>query len=91
MSLITILESLNRPSTTLPLCIFQGKQLLCGVDCYGMLVSLAFRLAVLAVGTWALHCGRPARAALPRLRLFRCVVAALALVFLVSFWLFYAR
>ena len=70
---------------------FQGKQLLCGVDCYGMLVSLAFRLAVLAVGTWALHYGRPARASLPRLRLFRCVVGALALVFLVSFWLFYAR
>ena len=44
---------------------FQGKQLLCGVDCYGMLVSLAFRLAVLAIGTWALHY-RPARASLPR-------------------------
>ena len=55
-----------------------------------MLVSLAFRLAVLATGTWAVFC-RPSRASVPRLRLFRCVVAALATVFLASFWLFYAR
>jgi hypothetical protein len=41
------------------------KQLICGVDCYGMLVSLAFRMAVLAIGTWAVFFRR-ARATLPR-------------------------
>ena len=29
------------------------NQMTCGVDCDGMLVSLAFRLAVLAIGSWA--------------------------------------
>ncbi len=67
----------------------KSKQLVCGVDCYGMLVSLAFRMAVLAVGTWAVFF-RPSRATLPRMRIFRAVVSALAAVFLVSFWLFYA-
>ena len=64
-------------------------QLLCGVECDGLLVSLAFKLLVLVIGSWALFF-RHSRASLPRIRIYRTVISVLILIFLVSFWLFYA-
>ena len=55
-----------------------------------MLVSLAFKLFVLAVGTWAVFFRRP-RATLPRIQIYRALVCTLIVVFLTSFWLFYVR
>ena len=64
-------------------------QLQCGVECDGLLVSLAFKLFILAVGSWAVF-ARPARATLPRVQVYRAVIRFLVLLLLVSFWLFYA-
>lgn len=64
------------------------QQLYCGVECDGMLVSLAFKIFVLAAGSWAMF-ARQSRATLPRIRIFRTLVCLLIVVFLVSFWLFY--
>ena len=55
-----------------------------------MLVSLAFKLFTLAVGTWAVFFRRP-RATLPRIQIYRALVCTLIVVFLTSFWLFYVR
>lgn len=65
------------------------SQLQCGVECDGMLVSLAFKLFTLVVGTWAVFMRRT-RSTLPRVHIYRALVCLLILVFLVSFWLFYA-
>eukprot|EP00095_Tigriopus_kingsejongensis_P007835 maker-scaffold1517_size37798-snap-gene-0.9 protein:Tk07835 transcript:maker-scaffold1517_size37798-snap-gene-0.9-mRNA-1 annotation:"van-gogh" len=64
------------------------QQLYCGVECDGMLVSLAFKLFVLAAGCWAVF-ARESRATLPRIRIFRSLVCLLVVVILISFWLFY--
>jgi len=65
------------------------SDLVCGVECDGMIVSLAFKLVVLALGTWAVFLRR-SRATLPRIRIFRALVSLLTVVFIASFWLFYA-
>lgn len=64
-------------------------QLQCGVECDGMLVALSFKLFVLAIGTWAVFYRNP-RSTLPRIHIYRALVCLLIVVFLVSFWLFYA-
>jgi vang-like len=68
----------------------QHFQLICGVECDGALVSMAFKLFTLVVGSWAVFL-RPSRATLPRVRVYRALVCLLILVFLVSFWLFYVN
>ena len=67
----------------------RSNQLQCGVECDGMLVSLSFKLFTLAVGTWALFYRNP-RSTLPRIHIYRALVCLLIVVFLISFWLFYA-
>ncbi|PIK39321.1 strabismus-like protein [Apostichopus japonicus] len=49
---------------------------------------MAFKLFILAVGTWALFVRKP-RYTLPRLYVYRLAVLALILVLLVAYWLFY--
>merc|ERR1719195_1073818 len=56
----------------------------------GLLVSLAFKLFVLVIGTWGLFYRR-SRATLPRIHIYRALVCVLIVVFLISFWLFYIR
>jgi len=62
--------------------------LTCGAECKGALVSLAFKLVLLAAAAWAIFL-RPAVASMPRIFLFRTLV--ILLVFVCSFvhWLFY--
>ena len=67
----------------------RNSQLHCGVECDGMLVSLGFKLFTLAIGTWAVFYRNP-RSTLPRIHIYRALVCLLIVVFLVSFWLFYA-
>jgi vang-like len=67
----------------------QHRQFLaCGAECKGLLVSLAFKLVLLAAGAWAVFLRRP-RATMPRIFLFRAVVLVLVLVCTFAYWLFY--
>lgn len=60
----------------------------CDVTCDGMLISFAFKLLILLIGTWAVFFRKP-KTTLPRIFVFRALVSLLVLVFLISFWLFY--
>lgn len=63
-------------------------QHVCEAECKGLLVSLAFKLVLLAAGAWAIFL-RPSVAIMPRIFLFRSII--ILLVFVCSFvhWLFY--
>uniref|UniRef100_A0A8C6SR15 Vang-like protein n=1 Tax=Neogobius melanostomus TaxID=47308 RepID=A0A8C6SR15_9GOBI len=60
----------------------------CGTPCEGLYVSLAFKLLVLLISSWALFL-RPPRATLPRFYVFRCLLMVLVFLFVASYWLFY--
>ncbi|KAF3857927.1 hypothetical protein F7725_011128 [Dissostichus mawsoni] len=60
----------------------------CGTPCEGLYVSLAFKLLVLLISSWALFL-RPPRATLPRFFVFRCLLMVLVFLFVASYWLFY--
>jgi len=60
----------------------------CDVTCDGMLISFAFKLLILLIGSWGVFFRHP-RNTLPRIFVFRAMVSLLVFVFIVSFWLFY--
>lgn len=60
----------------------------CGTACEGLFISVAFKLLILLLAVWALFF-RPQRAGLPRVFVFRALLAVLVLLFVVSYWLFY--
>ncbi|XP_029478969.1 vang-like protein 2 [Oncorhynchus nerka] len=60
----------------------------CGTPCEGLYVSLAFKLLVLLISSWALFL-HPPRATLPRFFVFRCLLMVLVFLFVASYWLFY--
>lgn len=60
----------------------------CGTACEGLFISVAFKLLILLLAVWALFF-RPARAGLPRVYVFRALLAVLVLLFVISYWLFY--
>uniref|UniRef100_A0AAG5DP54 Vang-like protein n=1 Tax=Anopheles atroparvus TaxID=41427 RepID=A0AAG5DP54_ANOAO len=62
--------------------------LACNAECKGMLVSLAARLLLLAIGLWALFFRKPV-ATMPRIFLFRSSALALVLIASFAYWLFY--
>lgn len=61
----------------------------CGTPCEGLYVSLAFKLLVLLISSWALFL-RPPRATLPRFFVFRSLLMVLVFLFVASYWLFYS-
>lgn len=65
-----------------------AKLLACGAECKGQLVSLAFKLIILAVGAWAVFLRKP-NATLPRIFLFRAAILVFVLVCTFAYWLFY--
>lgn len=67
---------------------WHDEQLVCGPQCDGMLISFAFKLLILAAGSWALFFRQP-KATMPRIFIFRAVILALVFVFTFSYWLFY--
>lgn len=83
ISLITPLAFL-----ALPQLLWRDSLDPCGTPCEGLYISLAFKLLILLFSTWALFL-RPARAALPRFFVFRCLLLALVFLFVASYWLFY--
>ncbi|XP_028847777.1 vang-like protein 1 isoform X2 [Denticeps clupeoides] len=60
----------------------------CGTACEGLFISVAFKLLILLLATWALFL-RPSRASMPRIFVFRALLALLVLLLVVSYWLFY--
>lgn len=60
----------------------------CTVECEGLLISMAFKLLILLIGTVALFFRQP-RATMPRVFVFRVVVMFLVFVLTFAFWLFY--
>lgn len=60
----------------------------CGTPCEGLYISLAFKLLILLISTWALFL-RPPRASFPRFFVYRCLLLALVFLFVASYWLFY--
>ncbi|CAK1585126.1 unnamed protein product [Parnassius mnemosyne] len=67
----------------------QRIQLLsCTAECKGILLSLAFKLVLLAIGVWAVFL-RPRNAILPRIFVFRAMTLVILAVCSFSYWLFY--
>lgn len=62
--------------------------LACGSECKGLLVSMAVRLLLLAIGLWALFM-RHLPATMPRIFLYRAVVLLLVTLSTFAYWLFY--
>eukprot|EP00096_Caligus_rogercresseyi_P008972 TRINITY_DN2957_c0_g1_i1.p1 TRINITY_DN2957_c0_g1~~TRINITY_DN2957_c0_g1_i1.p1 ORF type:complete len:632 (+),score=167.30 TRINITY_DN2957_c0_g1_i1:297-2192(+) len=71
--------------------LFQLKehQLLCHIECDGLLVAMSFKLLALILGTWGVFYRR-SRSSLPRIRVYRALISSLVLLFVVTFWLFYS-
>lgn len=65
-----------------------AKLLACSAECKGQLVSLAFKMAVLAVGAWAVFL-RKTHATVPRFFVYRTAILALVFVCSIAYWLFY--
>lgn len=72
----------------LPHLLWPEKLQSCGMACEGLFISVAFKLLILLLAVWALFF-RPTRASLPRVLIFRALLAVLVLLFVVSYWLFY--
>lgn len=67
---------------------FRAEQLRCPAECEGLLISLTVKLALLALGTWAVF-WRPTRATMPRIFFLRTLVLLLVLVTTFAYCLFY--
>ncbi|XP_073407170.1 vang-like protein 1 isoform X4 [Dendrobates tinctorius] len=61
----------------------------CGAICEGLYISVAFKLLILILGSWAVFFRSP-RYVLPRLVEFRALLILLLSLLLLSYWLFYA-
>ncbi|XP_055259356.1 vang-like protein 2 isoform X1 [Moschus berezovskii] len=60
----------------------------CGTACEGLFISVAFKLLILLLGSWALFFRRP-KASLPRVFALRALLMVLVFLLVVSYWLFY--
>ena len=61
----------------------------CDTDCEGYLISFAFKLLILIIGSWALFIRRP-KANMPRVFAFRALVIFLLFLLSFAYWLFYS-
>uniref|UniRef100_A0A8C8DSR1 Vang-like protein n=1 Tax=Oryzias sinensis TaxID=183150 RepID=A0A8C8DSR1_9TELE len=73
----------------LPHLLWPDKLQKCGTACEGLYISIAFKLLILLLAVWGLFF-RPPRASLPRVFAFRALLSVLVLLFVISYWLFYA-
>ncbi|XP_077202387.1 vang-like protein 1 [Paroedura picta] len=72
----------------LPQILWRNELQACGTACEGLFLSVAFKLLILLIGTWALFF-RPPKAKLPRLFVFRALTSILTFLLVFSYWLFY--
>ncbi|KAG8429520.1 hypothetical protein GDO86_019963, partial [Hymenochirus boettgeri] len=84
------LFSLLTPPTfiVLPQILWGSKLHPCSVTCEGLYISVAFKLLLLVLATWAVFL-RPPRSSLPRLVEFHALLLVLLFLLLTSYWLFY--
>ncbi|XP_015267605.1 PREDICTED: vang-like protein 2 [Gekko japonicus] len=72
----------------LPQLLWGEKLEPCGTPCEGLFISVAFKLLILLLGSWALFFRRP-KAFFPRIFVFRALLMVLVFLLVVSYWLFY--
>ncbi|KAF5905459.1 vang-like protein 1 isoform X1, partial [Clarias magur] len=72
----------------LPRLLWPEKLRPCGTACEGLFISVAFKLLILLLAMWALFF-RPSKATMPRIFIFRSLLAMLAFLLVLSYWLFY--
>ena len=60
----------------------------CDAQCEGLLISFAFKLLILLIGSWALFFRKP-KATMPRIFIFRALILFLIFILTFSYWLFY--
>ncbi|XP_066473055.1 vang-like protein 1 isoform X1 [Tiliqua scincoides] len=72
----------------LPQILWRSELAPCGTVCEGLFISVAFKLLILLIGTWALFFRQP-KADLPRVFVFRTLILVLVLLLVFSYWLFY--
>ena len=60
----------------------------CGIECEGLLIGIAFKMFILVLGSWAIFCRKP-RNILPKLNELRALLVFFLLIMTFSFWLFY--
>ncbi|XP_061494914.1 vang-like protein 1 isoform X2 [Rhineura floridana] len=72
----------------LPQILWRSELEPCGTACEGLFISVAFKLLILLIGTWALFFRQP-KAALPRVFVFRTLILLLIVLLVFSYWLFY--
>ncbi|XP_067260362.1 vang-like protein 1 [Chanodichthys erythropterus] len=72
----------------LPHLFWSDRLRACGTACEGLFISVVFKLLILLLALWALFF-RPRKASLPRIFVFRALLATLVLLIVLSYWLFY--
>ncbi|NXN92418.1 VNG2A protein, partial [Rhinopomastus cyanomelas] len=72
----------------LPQLLWRDELEPCGTPCEGLFISVAFKLLILLLGSWALFFRRP-KAFFPRVFIFRALLMVLVFLLVVSYWLFY--
>jgi hypothetical protein len=60
----------------------------CGIECEGLLIGIAFKLFIVAVGDWAIFVRRP-KNILPKVNELRALLVFLVIIIMFAFWLFY--
>ena len=89
-SVLALLSSLSPVAMVMlpKLNLWQWETNVCVPKCEGLLISFAFKLLILLIGTWALFFRRP-KATMPRIFIFRALILFLVFVLTFAFWLFY--
>ncbi|XP_066063055.1 vang-like protein 2 [Chamaea fasciata] len=72
----------------LPQLLWRDELEPCGTPCEGLFISVAFKLLILLLASWALFFRRP-KAFFPRVFVFRATLMVLVFLLVVSYWLFY--
>lgn len=72
----------------LPRLLWSERLRPCGTACEGLFISVAFKLLILLLAMWALFF-QPSKATMPRIFVFRSLLAMLAFLLVLSYWLFY--
>ncbi|KAM9485361.1 vang-like protein 1 [Salvelinus alpinus] len=72
----------------LPAVLWPARLQACGSACEGLFLSVSCKLLILLLAVWAIFL-RQARASLPRVCVYRALLAILTLLLTISYWLFY--
>ncbi|XP_039944138.1 vang-like protein 2 isoform X2 [Hirundo rustica] len=86
---LALLAFLTPPAfLLLPQLLWREQLEPCGAPCEGLFISVAFKLLVLLLGSWALFFRRP-EAFFPRVLVLRALLMVLVFLLVASYWLFY--